>query len=124
MENKTNTKVVSEWGVNHKLKAVYSKVFKKIPATGEVENKKQNPKLEKLRKASQHGYNLFNNGFMSGPFRRMYKVPAYGFPENISYWRQADWDEIEQVIEPVLSKIIIDAYLEQFSATELIADIA
>ena len=122
MKNNTNTKVVSEWGVNHKLKTAYSKVMKKVPGVGEVENKKNNPKLEKLRKASKNGYDLFNNGFMSAQFRRLFKVSAYDFPQDINRWRDSDWDEIEQVMEPVISKLIIEAYIEQFSSTELIAE--
>ena len=41
----SKTKVVSSWGVHKKLQKVYDKVRKRIPAVGEVEDKKKNPKL-------------------------------------------------------------------------------
>ena len=121
----SKTKVVSSWGVHKKLQKVYDKVRKKVPAVGEVEDKKKNPKLERLRKAENYAYDLFNNGLANyrSQFLRFYKIPSHQVPAYGSYWHSYIWDELEQQVEPVLSKVLIDAYVEQYSTDELINDI-
>jgi len=121
----SKTKVVSSWGVNKKLQKVYNKVRKNIPLVGEVDNKKENPKLEKLRKAENYAYDLFNNGLANyrSEFLRFYKIPSHSIPRHGSNWSSYVWDELEQEVEPVLSQVLIDAYIEQYSPNELINDI-
>lgn len=50
------------WDNQGKYQTLYNLLFKLIPAEGSVPEPKKNKCLEKLRKASNCYYDLFNNG--------------------------------------------------------------
>lgn len=87
-----------------------------IPLTGSVDNPKENPKLEKFRKAQNVVYDVFNNGLCNRArqVKGVFGVSAY----DIGHGR--DWNTggfnfaiAERVLPPLFEKVIVDACNEQ-----------
>lgn len=110
--------VKSEWGVNRKLKTVYEKATALIPVAGEC--RKEYRKLERLRNASNLAHECFNNGFFNGrgKFCAFYNVEGASIPK-YSFFKKEDWNALEIIVEKKLSGIIVEAFLEHFTADEL-----
>ena len=90
-----------------------------FPDQGEVVDKKNNPALEKFRKAQNVAYDIFNNGL--GNKARQCKG-ALGFCKRdlpLDEWRggqliwPARWDRIEEMVEEAFTPIVIAAAKEQ-----------
>jgi len=83
-----------------------------IPAAGKVSGK-ENKALEKYRQAANLYYEIFNNGgtnSMNG-IKSIFGMSKDEVRTNV---RLNDWDEIHSIVEPMLDKIILAAYKEQF----------
>lgn len=95
------------WDSDGKYQERYNKLRDLIPATGEVVNHKQNPALEKLRKASNCYYDLFNNGLCNraSEFRRV-----FGFAGT---WIAKDGFPYYAPLEDKMDEIILNASREQ-----------
>lgn len=99
------------WNSNSPLQPLADELRALIPAEGEVPNKKQNPALERFRKASNCYYDLFNNGLCNRA-REFYHV----FKITSSHYRQGEWgynNRLYEVVEPVMEQIVMDAMAEQ-----------
>jgi hypothetical protein len=75
------------WNKTGKYQALYNTLSLLIPSEGSVPNAKDNPALEKLRKASNCYYDLFNNGLCNRAteFRKVFGfggvwIAKEGFP--------------------------------------------
>lgn len=89
-----------------------------FPAQGEVEDKKNNPNLEKFRKAQNVAYDIFNNGLSN---RARQCKSALGFCKRdlpLEVWSTryvipARWDRIEEMVEEAFTPIVMAAAKEQ-----------
>lgn len=90
-----------------------------FPAQGEVEDKKNNPALEKFRKAQNVVYDIFNNGLGNrghqcfgalGIRKRDMPFDMWSGGRCIQYAR---WDRIEEMVEEAFTPIVMAAAKEQ-----------
>lgn len=96
------------WNNKGKHQALYNKVSLLIPAQGEVpDGRGSNRALEKLRKAANCYYDLFNNGLCNraAEFRRV-----FGFSG--TWIVRAHYPYSEQ-LETAMDKIVLEAVEEQ-----------
>lgn len=105
----------SYWNSKGKHQDLYNKVVKFVPTMGECP--KDKPKLERLRRAANCYYDLFNNGLgnRAGEFRRMfgfsprkaYPCPRYGY-------RDIDFEneEMNTSLNETLDRLIVAAAIE------------
>lgn len=101
----------AEWGVTEVTRPLLNELDKLIPASGPVDSPNENPKLEKLRKAQNVVYDIFNNGLMNrGRELRVLGLKKDDLPF-IRGW--GSWTQCEGVVEKAFTPIIIEACLEQ-----------
>ena len=102
------------WGVNSGFKPLHEKLNELIPLQGSVElPRSKNKNLEKFRVAQNLLHDLFNNGLGNRKehFRIFFGfVPVPGWRHTIT---QTRWKQIEQEMEPLFTKIMLDAAKEQ-----------
>lgn len=83
-----------------------------IPAMGEVENPRKNPKLEKYRKAVNCYYDLYNNGLCNRAkqFYHIFKIASthYRFDDGWTYG-----EILYVMVEKKMDVIIREALIEQ-----------
>lgn len=105
----------SSWAVNTGFKTISEKLSDLIPLEGRCDKSRStNKKLEHFRVAQNLIYDLFNNGLWNrkNHFRAFFGWAPYS--ESHRYqWSRCDWDRFEELLEPVFTKIILDAYHEQ-----------
>jgi len=90
------------------------------PATGEVEDKKNNPAMEKFRKAQNVVYDIFNNGLCNRARQCRHALDgltkaelAFAVYSNGRFCYPANWDQIEQKVEEKFTPIVMAAAREQ-----------
>ena len=112
---------------NENLKTVVDALDELIPAYGSVKNINKNRCLERFRTAQNVVYDIFNNGLMNkGKQLKVLKLKIWELP--LDYWRggeliqPANWTRIQEIVEPKMEKIILDAAKEQGIKLELVAD--
>lgn len=98
----------SYWSSNGKYQHLANELQKLIPFSGEVENAKQNPALEKFRKYVNAYYDLFNNG---GGNRRQ-AVQSY-FPGAFRKANECKYRGVYAITEPRMDEVILAAAREQ-----------
>lgn len=90
-----------------------------FPAMGEVEDKKNNPALEKFRKAQNVVYDIFNNGLCN---RGAQCFGALGIRKRdmpFEIWsgshciQPTRWDRIDEMVEEAFTPIVMAAAKEQ-----------
>ena len=102
----------SSWGVNPGFKHLQEKLDDLIPLQGRVpHSRSKNKALEKFRVASNLAYDLFNNGLGN---RRNQFGSFFGWaPYTRGGMTNSQFEEAERKLEPVITRIIIDAAKEQ-----------
>tara|TARA_A100001388_G_scaffold108654_1_gene79721 strand:+ start:635 stop:1030 length:396 start_codon:yes stop_codon:yes gene_type:complete len=102
----------SSWGVNPGFKHLQEKLDDLIPLQGRVpHSRSKNKALEKFRVASNLTYDLFNNGLGN---RRNQFGSFFGWaPYTRGGMTNSQFEEAERKLEPVITRIIIDAAKEQ-----------
>ena len=102
------------WGVNSGFLPLQEKLNELVPFEGSVEfPRSKNKNLEKFRVAQNLLHDLFNNGLGNRKehFRIFFGfVPVPGWRHTITKTR---WEQIEQEMEPLFTKIMLDAAKEQ-----------
>ena len=102
------------WGVNEGFKHLQEKLDELIPLEGRVEfPNSKNKALDKFRRAQNAAYDLFNNGL--GNKRSLFKN-IYGWsvgPRDTYNASVMTWTHWENMVEEVLTPIIIAAAKEQ-----------
>jgi hypothetical protein len=85
-----------------------------IPLEGAVQNTKQNPALEKFRKASNCYYDLYNNGLCNRAreFYSVFKIPSSQFKQAWRGYGRYD-QRLYAAMEEVMNDIIYAAAEEQ-----------
>lgn len=99
------------WDGEGKYQALYEKVNKLIPSEGDVLELRKNRALEKLRRAANCYYDLFNNGLCNRAteFRQV-----FGFGgTSISDGGYRDTDPKAIMLEQKMDEIILAAAKEQ-----------
>lgn len=110
---------------NNNLKSVYEALEEMIPLQGPVKNPVKNKKLDQLRKASNVVHDIFNNGLgnkgrsLKCLGLRMWDLPLEQYRGGECIMR-ANWERIEEIIEPIMEKKILDAAVEQGIKTQLV----
>jgi len=100
------------WICNH-LEKEATALMKLVPATGEVENPRQNPKLERFRKACNVVHDVFNNGLCNRS-RELFPVMKVTMAQiGISHRFVSDFDRAERVLSPIFERIVNEALVEQ-----------
>lgn len=90
-----------------------------FPAQGEVEDKKNNPALEKFRKAQNVVYDIFNNGLGNKAAQCFGALGIRKRDMPFEMWangrciQRARWDYIEEMVEEAFTPIVIAAAKEQ-----------
>ena len=112
---------------NENLKTVIEALDDMIPAMGSVKNINKNRCLERFRTAQNVVHDIFNNGLMNrGKQLKVLKLKIWELP--LDYYRggeliqPANWTRIQEIVEPNMEKIILDAAKEQGIKLELVAD--
>ena len=102
------------WGVNVGFKHLSDKLNELLPFEGRCEfPNSKNKNLEKFRRAQNAAYDLFNNGL--GNKRSLFKN-IYGWsvgPKDTCYASKMTLSHWEDMVEKVLTPIIIAAAKEQ-----------
>ena len=112
---------------NDNLETVVDALNDMLPAMGSVKNINKNRCLERFRTAQNVVHDIFNNGLMNrGKQLKVLKLKIWELP--LDYWRggqliqPANWTRIQEIVEPKMEKIILDAAKEQGIKLELVAD--
>ena len=112
---------------NDNLETVVDALNDMLPAMGSVKNINKNRCLERFRTAQNVVHDIFNNGLMNrGKQLKVLKLKIWELP--LDYYRggeliqPANWTRIQEIIEPKMEKIILDAAKEQGIKLELVAD--
>lgn len=102
----------SSWAINPGFKHLQEKLDDLIPLQGRVpHSRSKNKALEKFRVASNLTYDLFNNGLGN---RRNQFGSFFGWaPYTRGGMTNSQFEEAERKLEPVITRIIIDAAKEQ-----------
>jgi len=102
----------SSWAVNEGFKELSDKLDDLIPLQGRVESPmSKNKALEKFRVASNLVHDLFNNGLGN---RRSHFQGFFGWaPHTRGGMTNNQFEQAERKLEPVLTRIIIEAAKEQ-----------
>ena len=110
---------------NENLKTVVDALDELIPAYGSVKNINKNRCLERFRTAQNVVHDIFNNGLMNrGKQLKVLKLKIWELP--LDYWRggqliqPANWTRIQEIVEPQMEKVILDAAKEQGIKLELV----
>jgi len=104
----------NNWGVNSGFKHLADKLNDLLPFEGRCEKPmSSNKHLEKFRRAQNAAYDLFNNGLCNriGLFNSV-----YGFAPTMSQTHHAmstTWSNWEDMVEEILTPIILNAAKEQ-----------
>lgn len=98
------------WNNKGKYMDLYEKLQHLIPSMGEVPEPRKNRALEKLRRASNCYYDLFNNGLCNraAEFRRV-----FGFGGTAIADGRYNHPVLESRLEARMDEIILAAALEQ-----------
>tara|TARA_Y100000385_G_C13063970_1_gene625803 strand:+ start:348 stop:731 length:384 start_codon:yes stop_codon:yes gene_type:complete len=90
------------------------------PSAGEVEDKKNNPAMEKFRKAQNVVYDIFNNGLGNRAYQCRHALDgltkaelAFATYINGRFCYPANWDQIEEKVEEKFTPIVMAAAREQ-----------
>ena len=112
---------------NNNLESVVNKLNDMLPGWGSVININKNRCLERFRTAQNVVHDIFNNGLMNrGKQLKVLKLKIWELP--LDYYRggeliqPANWTRIQEIVEPKMEKIILDAAKEQGIKLELVAD--
>jgi len=104
----------SSWGINSGFKRLADELHNLIPLQGRCENPmSKNKHLEKFRRAQNAAYDLFNNGLCN---KRGLFNNVYGWAPTMSqtyYAHSGTWSNWEDMVEEVMTPIIINAAKEQ-----------
>ena len=102
----------SSWAINPGFKRLQEKLDELVPFSGRVpQGRSKNKALEKFRVASNLAYDLFNNGLGN---RRSQFQGFFGWaPYTRGGMTNSQFEEAERKLEPVITRIIIDAAKEQ-----------
>ena len=102
----------SSWAINPGFKKLQEKLDELVPFSGRVpHSKSKNKALEKFRVASNLVHDLFNNGLGN---RRSHFQGFFGWaPYTRGGMTNNQFQEAERKLEPVITRIIIDAAKEQ-----------
>ena len=102
----------SSWAINPGFKKLHGKLDELVPFSGRVESPmSKNKALEKFRVASNLVYDLFNNGLGN---RRSHFQGFFGWaPHTRGGMTNSQFEEAERKLEPVMTRIIIEAAKEQ-----------
>ena len=99
------------WGNTGLYQDMCTKLEELVPLEGPIEGTK-NKKLEKFRRASNCYYDIFNNG--GGNRNRETSRVFPGALREFNRRYSVNWDAIYNITEPVMDKIICEAFAEQF----------
>ena len=102
---------MSYWGKTGKYEDVYKQLWEKIPLMGSVEEPRKNRALEKLRKASNCYYDLFNNGLWNRA-KEFYHVFGFGGTVIVKNRFNENMWEMKK-LEEKMDEIILAAAKEQ-----------
>lgn len=86
-----------------------------IPFMGSVENKRYRKKLERYRKAANAYYDIFNNGGYN-----MGREIGATFGALSDLIKLEDWEAVYEIVEPIMHKIIVEAYLAERHHIDLV----
>ena len=104
----------NNWGINSGFKHLADKLNDLLPIEGRCEKPmSSNKNLEKFRRAQNAAYDLFNNGLCN---KRGLFNSVYGFAPTMSqthYAMSTTWSNWEDMVEEILTPIIINAAKEQ-----------
>jgi len=102
----------SSWAVNEGFANLQEKLDALVPLSGRVESPmSKNKALEKYRVASNLVYDLFNNGLGN---RRNHFGMFFGWaPYTRGGMTNNQFEQAERKLEPVITRIMIDAAKEQ-----------
>lgn len=102
----------SSWAINPGFRHLQEKLDELVPFQGKVpHSRSKNKALEKFRVASNLVYDLFNNGLGN---RRNQFGSFFGWaPYTRGGMTNSQFEEAERKLEPVITRIIIDAAKEQ-----------
>ena len=106
----------NSWGLNSGFEKLNEALSELVPLQGKCDfPRSKNKNLERFRIASNLIYDLFNNalGNRRAEFRQFFgfmPLPGNGAQYNIFGKR---WEEIEDLIEPILTDIMVKAAFEQ-----------
>ena len=110
---------------NNNLESVVNKLNDMLPGWGSVTNINKNRCLERFRTAQNVVHDIFNNGLMNrGKQLKVLKLKIWELP--LAYYRggelvqPANWTRIQEIVEPNMEKIILDAAKEQGIKLELV----
>ena len=110
---------------NENLKTVVDALNEMLPAWGSVTNINKNRCLERNRTAQNVVHDIFNNGLGNrGKQLKVLKLKIWELP--LDYYRggeliqPANWTRIQEIVEPKMEKIILDAAKEQGIKLELV----
>ena len=110
---------------NNNLESVVNKLNDMLPGWGSVTNINKNRCLERFRTAQNVVHDIFNNGLMNrGKQLKVLKLKIWELP--LAYYRggelvqPANWTRIQEIVEPKMEKVILDAAREQGIKLELI----
>ena len=110
---------------NDNLETVVDALNDMLPAMGSVKNINKNRCLERFRTAQNVVHDIFNNGLMNrGKQLKVLKLKIWELP--LDYWRggqliqPANWTRIQEIVEPQMEKVILDAAKEQGIKLELV----
>ncbi len=99
------------WNSNGRHQTMLVALEKLIPDVGSVEHPKTNKKLEKLRKACNVYYDLYNNGLCNykANFSKVFGVSSKKFNKGFGKYTE----EMYKFVELQMDKIILEAFEEQ-----------
>lgn len=106
------------WNNNSPLQPLAERLQALLPDEGPVKDARNNPKLEKFRKAVNCYYDLFNNGLCNraAEFRQVFGFGAFSY-------RKGDWfqEKLFLRVEAEMTRILLAAAVEQLSDKDLMA---
>lgn len=102
----------SLWNGNSPAQAVYQQLQQLIPAEGSVAQPRRNPALERLRRAANCYYDLYNNGLINraAEFARVFGIRSSLYRRR---WGRGHHAELYQLTEQRMLEIIAQAAAEQ-----------
>ena len=110
----------SYWDGTGKYQLLYDKLNSLIPAEGPCENPRSaNKKLEKLRRAVNAYYDIFNNGGMNrgAEIRHHFGVAMSQYRSGRGRDQRTHWARIAEKVNPIMDEIILAAGVEQKKIT-------
>ena len=104
----------SNWGVNSGFKTLVDELNALLPNAGRCEKPlSDNKNLETFRRAQNAVYDFFNNGLCNkrGLFMSVYGVAPT--QRSVYTFTKVSWEMWEDIVEKMLTPIILDAAREQ-----------